>query len=182
MCHWDTMALMSNLTQWAGQFGLASELSRRHYVVTFTLGNTTGQDILCCSPEGRKFSIEVKTIKGKTSWLFSERPRGWFEHKPDTDSSGLADYYALIYIPTKIDLPMEYYLLKAEMLRDAYHAQLNFAQAREASGKKPYAAFQPGIDLKVMVEFTKACECRNQWNLLPPEAAWFAAIPSWNAS
>lgn len=47
-------------TQWAGQFYVAAELTRRGYIVSFTLGNAPTTDLLARVPEGEAFSVEVQ--------------------------------------------------------------------------------------------------------------------------
>jgi hypothetical protein len=53
-------------TQWAGQFGVAHELVRRGYLVTFTTGNARDDDLLCLSQSGDAFSVQVKSLSSKT--------------------------------------------------------------------------------------------------------------------
>jgi hypothetical protein len=45
----------------AGTFAVAAELSRRGYDVALTLGNTPSIDVLCASPTGRPFKVQVKS-------------------------------------------------------------------------------------------------------------------------
>lgn len=61
-------------TQWAGQFYVAAELTRRGYIVSFTLGNAPTTDLLARVPEGEAFSVEVKTQRTKNFWILSEPP------------------------------------------------------------------------------------------------------------
>ena len=47
--------------QWTAQFLVASELSRRGYTVSFTMGsNTPLADLMVASPQGEHFWIDVK--------------------------------------------------------------------------------------------------------------------------
>lgn len=48
-------------TQWSGQFGVAHEMTRRGYLVSFTMGNAPAIDLLCRSPKDQDFSLQVKT-------------------------------------------------------------------------------------------------------------------------
>lgn len=41
---------------------VASELSRRGYAAAITLANTPRIDILCSSPSGTPFSVQVKSM------------------------------------------------------------------------------------------------------------------------
>ena len=47
-------------TQWAGQFYVAAELTRRGYLVSLTLGNAPVVDLLVVSPDGEHFGVDVK--------------------------------------------------------------------------------------------------------------------------
>ena len=44
-------------TQWTAQFFVAAELTRRGYLVTFTLGNAKDVDLLAVSPKARNFAL-----------------------------------------------------------------------------------------------------------------------------
>jgi len=66
------MAGGKHQTQWSGQFGVAHELTRRGYLVTFTMGNAPIADILCKSPQGHTFAAQVKSLKTKNYFLYQE--------------------------------------------------------------------------------------------------------------
>ena len=53
-------------------FGVAHEMTRRGYLVSFTMGNATAIDLLCRSPKGQDFSLQVKTLKAKGWFIFQE--------------------------------------------------------------------------------------------------------------
>jgi hypothetical protein len=53
-------------TQWAAQFAIAAELSRRGYTVALTLGNARALDIICTAPSGLTFRVEVKGTASRT--------------------------------------------------------------------------------------------------------------------
>ena len=59
---------MSNSTNLAAEFFVASQLHRLGYIVTLTLGNTKEVDLLVAHPDGRKVSIDTKGLKNKTNW------------------------------------------------------------------------------------------------------------------
>ena len=50
-------------SQWAGQFYVAYELSKRGYVASVITGNAVETDILAKSPSGIVFPVEVKTLR-----------------------------------------------------------------------------------------------------------------------
>lgn len=64
-------------TQWAAQFAVASELCKRGYEVSFTLGhNTPLADLMVISPEQhRQFLIDVKGMAGKNYWQIARKER-----------------------------------------------------------------------------------------------------------
>lgn len=74
-------------TQWASQFYVAAELTRRGYLVAFTLGNAPRTDLLATSPSGHCFRVEVKGQATGNFWLIRR-------HDPDPDH-----YYVLTYLP-----------------------------------------------------------------------------------
>ena len=49
-------------TAWAGTLATAGELSRRGYDVALTLGNTPVFDLICHSPAGVDFTVQVKSL------------------------------------------------------------------------------------------------------------------------
>jgi hypothetical protein len=63
-------------TQWAAQFLTASELVRRGYVVSFTMGNhTPTADLMVGVPEsGLQFWIDVKGLSSNNAWLIKRKP------------------------------------------------------------------------------------------------------------
>ena len=54
--------------QWAGEFAIAAELSRRHYTVAFTLGSAPPPafDLVCVAPSGCPLKIEAKGTSGRS--------------------------------------------------------------------------------------------------------------------
>jgi hypothetical protein len=64
----------------AGTFAVAAELSRRGYDVALTLGNTPTIDLLCASPGGRPFKVQVKSA---ASANFIPIGKTWLEAPPD---------------------------------------------------------------------------------------------------
>jgi hypothetical protein len=62
-------------TQWAAQFAVASELCKRGYEVSFTMGNATSVvDLMLVSPELRRmFLIDVKGLYRKNSWVVKRK-------------------------------------------------------------------------------------------------------------
>ena len=65
--------ISKSLTGVSGEYFVAAELSRRGYIVSLTLRNTKGIDILVANEEGTKtIGIQVKTNqKSDSSWILS---------------------------------------------------------------------------------------------------------------
>lgn len=84
----DTPLRRAQKSQWAAQFLVASELARRGYDVSFTMGNNTPiADLMVGSPvSGQQFWIDVKGLTSKTAWLVT----------PKTQRKGL--FYVLVYL------------------------------------------------------------------------------------
>lgn len=63
-------------TQWAAQFAVASELCKRRYEVTFTLGNNTPlADLVALSPIDKKtVLIDVKGLARANYWRIKAKP------------------------------------------------------------------------------------------------------------
>jgi hypothetical protein len=59
--------------QWAGQFYVAAELSKRDFLVSLTLGNARETDLMVKSPNGVDFRVEVKTQRKRNFWRYSEK-------------------------------------------------------------------------------------------------------------
>lgn len=59
----------SHQTQWAAQFAVASELCKRGYQVALTLGNHPAVDLMVQSPNGTKFTVDVKGLQGRNPWV-----------------------------------------------------------------------------------------------------------------
>jgi hypothetical protein len=61
-------------TQWAAQFLAASELVRRYYVVSFTMGNNTPDaDLMVGTQNGGQFWVDVKGLSTNNAWLITPK-------------------------------------------------------------------------------------------------------------
>ncbi len=61
-------------TQWTGQFYVAAELTKRGYLITFTLGNAPVTDLLARVPDGSSFSVEVKSRSTPSHFIIPKEP------------------------------------------------------------------------------------------------------------
>ncbi len=96
-------------TQWAAQFFVAAELTRRRYMVAFTLGNARGTDLFVKSPAGVSFTVECKGQSTRNFWRLQR-------HEPDENR-----YYTLVCVPP--ELAPQFFVLtnnKCQELREDY--------------------------------------------------------------
>jgi hypothetical protein len=99
-------------TQWAAQFGVASELCKRGYEVSFTMGNTSPlADLMVVSPVGRTmFLIDVKGLYRMNPWLVNPK-------QPQKDL-----YYILAYVP--IGEPSQFFVMTQSQVNKAIDDEL----------------------------------------------------------
>lgn len=151
------MKRTGNQTQWAGQFGVAHELARRGYLVSFTLGNAPAVDLLCVSPKGYEFSIQVKSLKSK----------GYFPYQKSLLEIDPNLYFVFVLIPPITEmthvLSVEYFILNNEQFHMIVEEE-NLRQKKEETRRgKPYADFPPSIYYQTL----KESEFHNAWYNLP---------------
>ncbi len=96
-----------NCTSNAALFAVGSELSRRGYVVAFSIGNVARIDLLCTAPDGRTFKVQVKGISNKAGFYVQE---SFFTAKPQSDL-----FLVVVYVPKKDDeSPCQFFILSHE--------------------------------------------------------------------
>jgi hypothetical protein len=129
-------------TQWAAQFAVASELCKRGYEVSFTMGNTTPvADLMVVSPVQRKmFLIDVKGLYRANPWVIKRKP------------PRAALFYVLAFVPT--DAPNEFFVLKQKDADALIAGELKRL-------KRPDDYPMTGFVWKLADKF------RNKWNALP---------------
>lgn len=129
-------------TQWAGQFYVAAELSRRGYYATFTLGNAPRKDLLVDSPAGKTFRVEVKALRTKNFWLIGRHPV--------EDNH----FYVFVFLPK--DDPPQYFIMdcaEVQRLRQEY------ADRMTAGGR--YRDDLGGFNFPAVLPY------RDKWDILP---------------
>ncbi len=129
-------------TQWAAQFYVAAELSRRGYLIALTLGNAPRTDLIATSPSGKSFRVEVKGQASKNFWIIRR-------HDVDKDH-----FYALVFLP-KTGSPTFLILTSKEVqtLRDEYAVRM--------SAKGSYRDELGGFN------WTSPLPHRDRWDKLP---------------
>lgn len=131
-------------TQWAAQFYAAAELTRRGYLVSFTLGNAPVVDLLVVSPKNEHFMIDVKGLSSKNFWLVKE-------HEPQDDL-----FYILVYLPSDSQPPNFYIISSKEMAKE-----INALKQQTIDAGKDWTGSGAGINWGTAVPF------KDRWNLLP---------------
>ncbi len=131
-------------TQWAAQFYVAAELTRREYLVSLTLGNAPVADLLVVSPNKEHFTVEVKGQATRNFWLIQ---RG----NPQE-----ALFFVLVYLPKNNENP-KYYIMSSSELMDEREKYKNHI---ESNGGK-YRDDMGGIN------WSTALKHENRWDKLP---------------
>jgi hypothetical protein len=134
-------------SQWSSTFYVAAELVRRKYLVSLTLGEAPGPDLLVISPNGKPFKVEVKSLRRHNFWLIGEV-------SPQDDL-----FYILVFVPEDVSQPPKFCILTSSELKreiDNYQKKL-LAKGRRIT-KLEYGipfrnAFKP--------------EYENAWDKLP---------------
>jgi hypothetical protein len=129
-------------TQWAAQFAVASELCKRGYEVSFTMGNRTLlADLMVVSPVQKEmFLVDVKGLYRKNPWIV--------KRKPIRDNL----FYILAFVPTDED--NQFFVLKQETADLLIQKELRRL-------KRPDDYPLTGIDWKSVIPHKDA------WRVLP---------------
>ncbi len=140
-------------TQWTGQYGVAHEMTRRGHLVTLTLGNAPHADLLCRSPQGINFSVQVKSLSSKTYFLLQDNLL--------TPNPALC--FVLVFIPSKAINAVEYFVFNNQQFLDIFKEEEIRLKEMELKRGKPYAPFAKGINYGTV----NRDEFRNAWNNVP---------------
>lgn len=93
-------------TQWAGQFYVAAEMTKRGYLISFPLGNAKETDLMVEAPSGNRFNVEVKSQSTKNFWRYKNR-----EAREDL-------YYIFVYLDKIGEIPKLYILSSEEAMKE----------------------------------------------------------------
>jgi len=117
-------------TAWAGALAVAAELSRRGYDASITLGNTPALDLLCSSPAGEPFKIQVKSLSAP-NWVLIRKDM----LEPPVQKKL---FFAVVLVPAEDDRPFEYHLLT--------HAEVCALRKEQRTVRKDGQLYKPGMD------------------------------------
>ena len=141
-------------TQWIGQFAVASELTRRNYLVSLTLGNAPIRDLLCQSSNGENFTIQVKSLRSK----------GYFPFQDSLINNKFSDLYLFfVYIPQDLSQSLEYFILSYDRFLKIWKEEQKEWAEKEKLRAKPYKKWSEGISYKTLLK----SGAKNDWSVLP---------------
>lgn len=133
-------------TQWAAQFAVASELCKRGYEVSFTLGHDTPlADLVVVSPGQMHFLIDVKGLAAENYWQIAQKSR----------QDNL--FYVLAFVPK--DNQNQFFV----MTQDAANADIDAEFARLSPERKRLGKQENRLG----VRWRDAEGYRDRWDLLP---------------
>lgn len=132
-------------TQWATQFYVAAELTRRGYLVSLTLGTAPDTDLLVVSPSGKHFKVDVKGLR-RLNWWILGRP------EPQKDL-----FYVLVYVPDDVQQPPKFFVMICREAEDEIekHIEELKLKGREVT------------ELEYGFSWKTAFKYENQWDKLP---------------
>lgn len=147
------MATNRHQTQWTGQFGAACELTRRGYLVTLTMGNAPAADLLCKSPNGTCFSLQIKSNSSKNYFLYQK----------SFLTSDTALHFVFVLVPAALDRAPEYFVLDNAQFQAIVAEEAEIQREKEVQRGRPFKAFSPGINDSTL----NRAEFRHAWHNLP---------------
>ena len=103
-------------TQWAAQFYVAAELTRRGYLVALTLGNAPKTDLMVESPGGSRFAVDVKGLRERNWWIVRH---------PREDV-----FYVFVHVPENPEEPPRFCVMTGSEVREEVERYLEEARSR----------------------------------------------------
>ncbi len=130
-------------TQWAAQFYVAAELTRRGFLVSLTFGNAPVSDLLVRTISDSHFSVDVKGQSTRNFWLIQRR------------QVLLNHYFILVYLPDAYNPPEYYIMSSAELMKK----REEYKESVMHRGK--YRDDLGGIN------WSTALQYKDNWDILP---------------
>jgi len=149
MTHNKLSTLLSGVS---GEYFVAAELSRLGYIVSITLRNTRGIDILVSNLSAtRQIGIQVKTNQGsKPEWVLSEKAENFYADNL---------FYVFVNLKSRDELP-DFYVVPSRVVAD--YIKDSHRQWLITPGKKG----QSHKDNPVRKFRDKKGQYLNRWDLL----------------
>jgi len=135
-------------TGWAGALAVAAELSRRGYDASVTLGNTPALDLLCVSPSGTQFKVQVKSLTAG-NWVLIRK--NTFERCPEANL-----FFAVVLVPEEHERPFEYHIVTHTEACALYRTQ----RKARLDGQE----YKPGMD---GLAWGQVKPHKDRWDKLP---------------
>jgi hypothetical protein len=132
-------------SQWASQFFVCAELTRRGYLVSIPLGNAKFTDIHVETLEGKDFRIDVKGLMNKSNNFIFKRVE-----------PSAYKFFIFVYLPQDLTYP-EFYILPSfdlMKLRDEFQAEV---ESKGRDWNDPMA----GLYVRHIIGY------KDRWDLLP---------------
>jgi hypothetical protein len=125
------------------------------------MGNAPAVDLICRSPQGKNFSVQVKSLSSKSSFIFS--------HGADDEGDGHDElYFVLVLIPTERSERAEYYLLNRPATKEALvQAAREYEASCQRRGTTP-VAFAPGVNYSTVKRLAAEHGYRDAWERTLP--------------
>lgn len=136
-------------TQWAAQFAVASELCKRGYEVALTMGNHPRKDIMCSSPQGVDFSIDVKGLYKRNFWAVKKKTQ--VDHL----------FYVFAFVPD--DKPNQFFILTQAEVNEG----IDRVSAIAIEGAKRRGSDANWTEVFPGVAWAYAAQFENKWDKLP---------------
>jgi len=137
------MARKGYFTQWASQFYVAAELTRRGYLVSLTLGNAPSVDLLVVSPSGKQFMVDVKGLR-RRNW--------WITGRPKEDI-----FYILVYVPEDVEKSPRFFIMTSSEVKSEVEKHIENLKLK---GRRV-------TELEYGFSWKTAFKYENQWGKLP---------------
>lgn len=117
-------------TGWAGALAVAAELSHREYDAAITLGNAPALDLICASPSGKSFTVQVKSFSAG-NWVLIKKSQLEEKHKDDL-------FFAIVLVPSDDRRPFEFHILT--------HVEACALYGEQRRVKKDGTPYKPGVE------------------------------------
>ena len=141
-------------TGWAGALAVAAELSRREYDAAITLGNTPVLDLICASPSGQSFTVQVKSLTAP-NWVLIRK--SYLEEKPRDNL-----FFAIVLVPSNepqnATRPFEFHILA--------HSEVCALYSKQRRVKNDGTPYKPGME---GIAWGDIKPHRDRWDKLPQE-------------
>jgi len=122
--------------------------------------------LVCESPLGKLFKIQVKSISSKTSWICQK------SLLDPTDDL----FFIFVFVPisttetAREDVARrraEYYILGYKQFKQAIREQQEYCKAVGEKRGSPIKEFSPGVNYSVLSRFAKKVDLIDAWQNLP---------------